>query len=144
MSSLSHRLAQGRGETRSVVTTSHKPVKDKKYEDFIHLLPCVVRGSYEVQAAHICGKNPNYGHTGRGMHSRPSSCWTLPLCEPEHAIQTSYGNSGEGEARYWREQGINPYALASVLYARWCEHRDNPEEALRLCTEIIARAKSLG
>ncbi len=116
-----------------------KSVQEKSYADFIRGLPCVVRGSYSVQAAHLNTRSRKHGHTGRGGAQRADSRWLIPLCQEEHAIQTQSGNSGEAEMSYWQSQQIDPHRLCLALYSAWSMHK---EDAREVCIEIIELAKS--
>lgn len=138
MSSIRHAL----GYTKPLQAT-HGRVEEKPYRDFIKTLPCVVRGTYGVDPAHISTHAPQWGHVGRGKGTKASDRWCLPLCREEHDHQSTLGNSGRAEMAYWRICGINPHALACALYGAWCELKDQPETAHEICERIIAKARLL-
>lgn len=80
---------------------------------FIRSLPCVVCGSRNnIQAAHIRMANPVYGkrHTGAGEKSSDKFCTSL--CGHHHAEQHM-----AGEAFFWRRYGIDPFQVATSLFA---------------------------
>lgn len=123
MSSLRHQL----GYTKPYAPMA-KPKKNKSYLAFLHRLPCVVTGTYPVEAAHVSYAELKHGATGRGKSQKASDRFALPLCPDEHRTQHSMN-----EREYWRSVGIDPHALANALYAAF----EADEDALMLCQTII-------
>jgi len=62
-----------------------KIVRDKDHLAFIRQLPCIWCNAYEVIAAHI--RKGTDGGTGL----KPGDCWTVPLCNKDHAEQHRIG-----------------------------------------------------
>lgn len=117
------------------ITPKTPPVKSKDYLAFIHLLPCVITGMSPVEAAHLSTANLDWLHHGRGKGQKASDRWALPLTNAKHTEQHSMG-----EMRFWKEHGINPYWLATVMYAEW---RERGDEAWPHCVKLIKRAKGV-
>lgn len=88
-----------------------KRVEDKNYLDFIRQLPCIVTGTYGVEAAHISFPMAKYGKLGRGKGSKENDAWTVPLSPEEHRRQHSMA-----ETAYWDSVGIDPCIVAMSLY----------------------------
>jgi hypothetical protein len=103
-------------------TPKIKPVKSKDYLSFIHLLPCVVSGAREVQAAHISFANFKYGHYGRGKGQKVHDRWALPLSAVEHAKQHAMG-----EQDYWLTAFIDPHLLCLIIWGLFCDMGDAAE-----------------
>lgn len=103
-------------------TPKAKPTKSKDYLAFIHLLPCVLTGRTEVQAAHLSMAAPKYGHYGRGKGSKVSDRWVLPLSADKHARQHEIG-----EDLFWRSAGIDPHILALTIHGLWTDLGDDAE-----------------
>ena len=111
-----------RGQTRPRVMPSspdqRKPRKrDKEHLAAVSQLPCAVPGCGRVRVhvahlryasalddARICGKG-----------EKPDDWRTLPLC-PEHHLFGPVAQHAMNEEAFWRELGINPYALARALF----------------------------
>lgn len=93
---------------------SSRRVKDKPYLEWIRQLPCIVTGRLGVEAAHISYAEPSYGKLGRGMGSKESDRWVVPLCPAEHRNQHSMG-----ERAYWSLHGIDPCVVALALYGAY-------------------------
>lgn len=91
-----------------------KRVKDDAYLKWIRTLPCIVTGRTEVEAAHVSYAAPEYGKLGRGLGSKESDRWTIPLCPSEHSRQHR-GN----EREYWRSVGIDPCIVAMALWSAY-------------------------
>jgi len=115
------------------ITPKAKPTKSKDYLAFIHLLPCVITGQYEVQAAHLSMAAPKYGHYGRGKGSKVSDRWVLPLSPAKHARQHEIG-----EDLFWRNAGIDPHILALTIHGLWTDLGDDAEP---FATAIINQAR---
>ena len=114
-------------------TPKAKATKSKSYLTFIHLLPCVITGQYEVQAAHLSMAAPRYGHYGRGRGTKVSDRWCLPLSEASHRRQHAIG-----EDLFWRNAGIDPHILALTIHGLWTDLGDNAEP---FATAIINQAR---
>lgn len=107
-----------------------RPQKRKGYLAFIHSLPCVVTGRYEIQAAHVSYASAMHGHYGRGKSTKAPDRFALPLCADEHARQHNMN-----EQAYWLSVGINPHELANTLWGLFCDYDES--EAVALCTKRI-------
>lgn len=91
-----------------------KRVKAPAYLAWIRTLPCIVTGRRDVEAAHISYPAPEYGKLGRGLASKESDRWTVPLCSAEHHKQ-----HGMNERAYWQSLGIDPCKVALALYGAY-------------------------
>lgn len=107
-----------------------RPEKRKGYLAFLHKLPCVVTGRYEVQAAHVSFQSPWHGHYGRAKATKAPDRFALPLSAEEHARQHRMN-----EQAYWACTGIDPHELANTLFGIWSDY-DEPEAEAR-CTARI-------
>lgn len=107
-----------------------RPEKRKDYLAFLHKLPCVVTGRYEVQAAHVSYANSWFGAYGRGKGTKAPDRFALPLCAEEHARQHNMN-----EQAYWASVGVNPHELANTLFGLW--HDYDEAEAVARCTARI-------
>lgn len=103
-------------------TPKAKAKKSKDYLSFIHLLPCVLTGQREVQAAHLSMAAPRYGHYGRGRGTKVSDRWCLPLSPAQHARSHHIG-----EDLFWRNAGIDPHILALTIHGLWTDLGDDAE-----------------
>ena len=81
--------------------------------DFIRGLVCAVCGKRPVDPAHLRAPNPSYGKRLTGMAEKPDDQWTTPLCRTHHDEQHDFGD----EVEWWRTKGIDPFSLATRLYA---------------------------
>lgn len=114
-------------------TPKAKAKKSKDYLSFIHLLPCVLTGQYDVQAAHLSMAAPRYGHYGRGKGSKVSDRWVLPLSPVKHARQHEIG-----EDLFWCSAGIDPHILALTIHGLWTDLGD---DAAPFAAAIINQAR---
>jgi len=92
-------------------------IHDHAYLAWLRRCPCIA-GLYEfgtcegpTQAAHL--RMNIAGRQGPGMQRKPDDCWATPLCEKHH-IRDQHTQS---EAAFWGRLGVDPFALASELYA---------------------------
>ncbi|MGE0290636.1 MAG: hypothetical protein AB7I42_25145 [Bradyrhizobium sp.] len=104
-----------------------KRVENPKYLDWIRTLPCIVTGRAPVEAAHISYREDRYGKLGRGLGSKESDQWAIPLCPEEHRRQHSMN-----EREFWRSVGIDPCIVAMALHAAF----PNTERALLVIKHI--------
>jgi hypothetical protein len=88
------------------------PVKDDAHRKFIGGLPCIVcRNNIESQAAHISYSDPKWGKPGKGMASKASDFYCVPLCGRHHDAQHAMN-----ERDWWKLSGIDPIPIAMALY----------------------------
>lgn len=113
-----------------------RPKKRGDYLAFLHQLPCVVTGRYEVQAAHVSYASPMHGHYGRAKGTKAPDRFALPLCKDEHDKQ-----HGMNEQAYWRSVGINPHELANTLWGLFCDYDE--AEAVARCTARISQGLAM-
>ncbi len=111
-----------KGQNRSGVVPDAPRQRKPRRRDKDHLaavsqLPCAVPGcgrmpvhvahlryASAVDDARICGKG-----------EKPDDWRVLPLC-PEHHLHGPLAQHAMNEEAFWREHGINPYALARALF----------------------------
>lgn len=86
--------------------------RDKAHLEFVSHLPCVITGRGPVQVCHIRYGDLGYEKRPSGMGEKPSDRWVVPMIPEMHALQHS-GN----ERAFWEEHGIDPLAVAKMLYA---------------------------
>ncbi|WP_273785671.1 hypothetical protein [Brucella intermedia] len=86
--------------------------KDDNHLAFIRTLPSVVSGVWPTEACHIRTGSAEHNKKKTGKGQKPSDAWVLPLTPEEHREQ----HSGS-EIAFWNRHGINPFDLASKLYA---------------------------
>jgi hypothetical protein len=87
-------------------------VTDAQHLDFVRSLPCAVCGDdVSTEAAHIRSGELMYGKEHTGMAQKPHDRWTVPLCGAHHREQHS-----QGEFRWWKAKGVNPFTLAMTLH----------------------------
>lgn len=91
-----------------------KARKDRDYMEWLHQVPCLITGTFPVEAAHLSTANAFYGHTGRGRSQKAHDRWCLSLSREQHALQTLIG-----EADYWGN--TNPHHAAVVLYGAYLD-----------------------
>lgn len=88
-------------------------VKNERHLAFVRSLPCCICGNnIETEACHVRSGELAIGKWPTGGSEKPSDCWTVPLCGLHHREQHSMN-----EIEFWRRQGINPFQVASYLYA---------------------------
>jgi len=110
-----------KGARRKPRVVSDAPGQRKPRErDPLHLgyvaqLPCVVCGSSPVHVAHVRYASAADDAPLVGKQEKPADWRTVPLC-PSHHLDGPDAQHKSGEAIWWREVGINPYALARALY----------------------------
>jgi hypothetical protein len=110
-----------------------KPRRNGSYLKWLHTLPCVVTGRYDVEAAHISYPSPAHGHWGRGKGTKAPDLFALPMSAQEHALQHS-GKLGS-ESDYWEAKGICPHQLCIVLWAIYSAY-DEDEATVRATARI--------
>ena len=93
----------------------HPRVRDPGYLVFVRQQPCCLCGADRVDAAHIRSGSIAYDKPSTGMAEKPDDRWSLPLCRSDHNRQHHFGN----ELEFWRQNGIDPFALAQRYYARY-------------------------
>lgn len=85
---------------------------DNAHRKFIGGLPCLICGNdIESQAAHISYAEPKWGKPGKGMASKASDFYCVPLCGRHHDAQ-----HGMNERAWWELSGIDPVPVALALY----------------------------
>ncbi len=89
---------------------SHK--KDEGHLAFVRKLPCLITGRYGVDPCHVRYGDPLYKKPRTGKATRPDDCWVVPMIREKHHEQ-----HGMSELLFWKQQGIDPLAVARDLYA---------------------------
>lgn len=102
------------------------PVASKTYRDWVNKLPCMVSGTWPVEAAHLNTASAFWGHTGRAKRNKASDRWVLPLSQEKHREQ-HHG----GEMEFWARHRINPHLAATILYGLFNERGDDGIERAR-------------
>ena len=107
---------------------------------FVRRKPCCACGAPPPsQAAHIRFGNLELGKRPTGIAEKPSDRWAVPLCADCH-LDTPGAQHNIGEKKFWARVGIDPFALASKLYAQF-ERRaqrspEQREKVVRRATRI--------
>lgn len=111
-----------RGQSRTQVMpeapNQRKPRRrDKKHLAAVSELPCAVPGCRRtpVHVAHLRYANAFEGASLCGKGQKPDDWRVLPLC-PQHHMHGPQAQHAMNEEAFWREHGINPYALARALF----------------------------
>jgi len=91
----------------------HPRVRDDGFLKFIRTQPCVHCGQAS-QACHIRSGSVAYAKPPTGMAEKPDDKWTVPMCRACHGEQHS-----QNELEFWRLRGVDPFALAIKLYAKY-------------------------
>lgn len=87
-------------------------VKDDEHRKFIGGLPCLIcQNDIESQCAHISYADPKWGKPGKGIASKASDFYCVPLCGRHHDAQHAMN-----EQRWWEIAGIDPVPVAMALY----------------------------
>lgn len=97
--------------------------RDEKHLRFIRSLPSLIRGTGEIEAAHIRYPDPLYEKPPTGTGEKPSDCWTVPLAHDVHMLQHD-----RGERAWWEAQRIDPVMIAILLYT----HSGNLEAGINI------------
>jgi hypothetical protein len=105
--------AQARSDTASVdksglALPEPRRVRDKVHVQFVSKQPCL-----------ICGRRPADPHhlrfaQRRALGRKVSDEFTVPLCRGHHRELHRGGN----EAEWWKKSGVDPLAVASMLWAQ--------------------------
>lgn len=95
---------------------------------------CACGAPAPSQAAHVRFGNPAIGKRNSGIGEKPSDCWAVPLCADCH-LDSPEAQHQIGERAFWARIGIDPFALATRLYAQF-ERRQNrtPEQRAKVVT----------
>jgi len=117
-------------ERREKIKAARKPggkadrgrVRDTGYLAFLRRQPCACGcgQSAPSDAAHIRMASPERGKLPTGMQVKPSDRFAVPLNRSCHRTQHSMS-----EARFWRERGLDPFAIADRLYAQYGKANDD-------------------
>jgi hypothetical protein len=88
-------------------------IRSPRHLAFIRSLPCLYPGCGRspCDAAHVSYSDPDHGKTGRGMGSKESDNWTVPLCHDHHMLQHAMP-----EREFWSTIGIDPCNIATALW----------------------------
>jgi hypothetical protein len=104
-----------------------KPVKREAYRKWIKTLPCMVCHSTPTDAAHLSMERRDRGALSRGLSSKASDRWCLPLCRSCHDAQHK-----EGEWHFWF--ATDPHLACLVIWGLWSDYG---EDATDIVTELI-------
>ena len=84
---------------------------------FVRRQPCCACGAINpIQAAHIRMANIGIGKRETGIGEKASDRWVVPLCVGCH-LGESDSLHRTGERAYWERIGLDPFRIASKLYA---------------------------
>ena len=90
---------------------------------WLRTLPSLVPGDGPIEAAHIRFTEARYPKRQVGMGEKPDDVYAVPLAAGAHRKQHSMN-----EQAFWKEQGINPIAVALCLWA----HSGEDESGLKI------------
>lgn len=110
--------------------------RDKRHLMAVAGLPSVISGKIPCQACHIRYADVRYNKRSTGLAEKPDDRWVLPMTPDEHAQQHA-GN----EQAFWYVRGIDPTALANVLYKVWNTTTD-PYAAQEIMRQVLARVRT--
>lgn len=97
---------------------------------------CACGAPAPSQAAHLRMGNLEIGKRPTGIAEKPSDRWATPLCQSCH-LDAPDAQHNIGEPAFWRRVGIDPFNLATNLYAQF-ERRRNRSAGQR--DAVVARA----
>lgn len=122
-------------EAFMVDRTSRKQprMEDAGHLAFIRKLPSLVSGVYGCEACHVRYGSMLYRKKTSAKGMKPDDAWCVPLTPEEHRDQ----HSGS-EALWWKEQGIDPLAVAQALY----EVSGQIEEGKKIISAARRRAQT--
>ena len=83
-----------------------KRIRDPDHLEYLRSLPCVICGRTPSEPHHLRFAQP------RGLSSKPSDEWTVPLCLLHHRALHEAGS----EEKWWEEQRIDARAEAEKLW----------------------------
>jgi hypothetical protein len=106
---------------------------DAKHLEWIRRLPCVITGTFPVDAAHVRYEDRAYGKRETGKGEKPDDKWVVPLSRQKHDEQHSMN-----ERIFWARHGVDPLRIALALYA--CTGDD--EQAHVIIREAHAAVRS--
>lgn len=87
---------------------------------FVRRRPCCACGAPpRSQAAHIRVGNPEVGKRSTGIGEKPSDRWAVPLCADCHLDAPDSQHQMGGERAFWAKVRVDPFALATKLYAQF-------------------------
>lgn len=113
---------------RSLGNSKRPREKDAAHLRFVHGLPCLLCGQ-PGEAAHIRFASIIHGKVETGAGRKPDDKWTVPLCEADHRTGPD-AQHGSNEAAWWARHGIDPIAVAALLWA----HTGDYDAAVLVCT----------
>lgn len=94
-------------------STKREPrIEDAAHLAFIRLLPSVISGRTPCEACHIRYGDATRRKKNSAKSMRPDDFWCVPMTAEEHRSQHS-----TNEFAWWQAHGIDPLAIASLLYA---------------------------
>ena len=97
--------------------------KDAAFLTFVRLRPCCACGwPPKSEAAHLRGAYPERGKRETGMGEKPDDKWSVPLCKGCHR-EDQYALHRTSERAFFEKEDINPFAVASDLYAEFQRER---------------------
>ncbi len=97
----------------------------------IHDLPCILTGTWPVEAAHLRSPCRELGKRETGMQEKPDDAYVVPLSRAKHREQHSMN-----EVEFWKAHGFEWREVVSIAQALY-QHRND----LTLCQEIIQEAR---
>jgi hypothetical protein len=105
---------------------------------FVRRKPCCNCGAPpRSQAAHIRMASAMFGKRGIGMAEKPSDRWCVALCHDCH-LDGPGAQHRIGEQAFWKAAGLNPFVIATTLWAQFCRRKGrSPEQRER----VVKRAK---
>lgn len=108
-------------------------IEDRKHRAFIKTLYCAVCGTWHyIDPAHLRAANLAYGKPFTGRR-KPCDRWINPLCRSHH-----YEQHAGKELAFWDRHGIDPFELASSLYAV----TGNRDAALAILGKLSSRKQA--
>jgi hypothetical protein len=112
--------------------------KDAAYLAFIRRLPSLVSGQDGCEACHVRYGSPAHGKRHTGMAERPDDRWSVPLTPYEHRLGNDSQHS-TNERKWWAAHGIDPLAVAGLLYASYQAGEDE-----QIARQICLSAREIG
>ena len=115
--------------------------RNSRYLGWVASLPCVAcmtegKTTFGVHVAHLRMGSIAHDKRETGMAEKPSDRWTTPLC-PSHHVNGNKAQHHFGEDQFWREIGIDPFALCKALWFAY----DAGKSGLPIIARIAGEAR---
>ncbi len=112
-------------------------VHDRIYLGWVSTLPCVISGALNCHVSHVRYTDRRWAKENPGIGAKPCDRAGVVPLRPDLHVDHTHSQHQSGERKWWERYGIDPHAVAAVLYIVFIEYADNPADRDTVARDVL-------